>query len=142
MQYGPCAMLQICIAVERTRAKVSSMMPDSETHSVSRRPDLLISLEGVEQVALEVVQLGHITVQLTHSVDQGSLLVAQPVSLILHCLHLQVNHCRCRHGISLGQHRESCISAIAEDPQDCSQLRNCCCTCCIIDLAGLAASAG
>ena len=51
---------------------------------------LLISLQGVEKVALEVVQLGHIPVEFTHSVDESGLLIAQPVSLLLSCPHLQM----------------------------------------------------
>lgn len=44
---------------------------------------LLISLQRVEQIALEVVQLGYVPVQLAHSVDEGGLLIAKPVSLLL-----------------------------------------------------------
>ena len=52
---------------------------------------LLISLQGIEQVALEAVQLGHIPVQLPHGVDEGRLLIAQPVCLLLCRPGLQYN---------------------------------------------------
>lgn len=45
--------------------------------------DLLVGLQGVEQVALEVVQFGYIPVQLAHSVDEGRLLIAEPMHLLL-----------------------------------------------------------
>lgn len=51
--------------------------------------NLLISLQGVEQVALEVVQLGYIPVQLAHSVDEGRLLIAEPIHLLFRSSCLQ-----------------------------------------------------
>lgn len=62
--------------------------------------DLLVSLQGVEQVALEVVQFGYIPVQLAHSVDEGRLLIGEPIHLLLRRSCLQNDptfnfSCRC-----------------------------------------------